>query len=148
MNHMEYDYILCVNNQINEDRRSTGSSKGGTYSRSPQWMNNSYDWDDPKLYASFSFGNAIQSQLNSIGAGFSAQVSDFGKWVVVTVTHSDIITGRSASKTFLVVFKPDGDGIILNSHNRYRTISGYSEAINYIRSVSSNLRSATQTKMG
>ena len=42
------------------------------------------------------------NDLNNWRKGYSAKVTDFGKWVVVEVTHHNVITGRSASKTFLV----------------------------------------------
>lgn len=113
-----------------------------------------YLWyDDPKLYASNAFGRMMLSDLNNWRDGYSAKVSDFGKWVVVEVTHHNYITGRSASKTFLVVFNggpkgtDKGGGMVLSTANKYRTISGYSQATSYIKSASGALESATSQKI-
>jgi hypothetical protein len=83
-----------------------------------------------------------------MGQGYSCQVVDFKKWVVVTVTHSNHVTGKSASKTFLVVFNPNKDGIVLTTHNRYRSISGVEQACSYIRSACTALQSETQNRIG
>ena len=80
--------------------------------------------------------------------GFSAEVVDFKKWVTVRVTHSNHITGKSASKTFLIVFKQKGDGIVLSTHNKYRTISGVDQAASYIRQVCNSLTNETNNKIG
>ena len=113
-----------------------------------------YFWyDDPKLHASNAFGQLMLRDLNNWRQGYSAKVSDFGKWVVVEVTYSDVITGRSASKTFMVVFDggPKGDikggGIVLTTANKYRTISGYAQASSYIKQVSGALESAASQKL-
>ena len=140
-----YDAILYIQKDtiINEvDRKNAshstyGSDTGYTQSRS---------WDDPKLYSAFSFGRLVQNSLNSIGDGFSAETTDFGKWVVVKVNHHNIITGRSASKTFLVVFQQKGDGIVLSTNNKWRTISGAEQAITYIRSASQSLKNSTSQR--
>jgi hypothetical protein len=95
----------------------------------------------------------MASELNNWRSGYSAKVSDFGKWVVVEVTHHDYISGRSASKTFLVVFDggpkgtDKGGGMVLTTANKYRTISGYSQAVSYIKSVAGALESATSQKL-
>lgn len=108
----------------------------------------SADWDDPKLYNHFSFGNLLKTNLDGMGKNFSNKIVDFKKWVTVEVTHHDIITGRSASKTFLIVFKEKGNGIVLSTHNRYRSISGVDQAASYIRAACGSLQSSTQTKIG
>lgn len=105
------------------------------------------NWDDPKLYNAYSFGNSIRNGLNSIGDGFTCKVTDFAKWVVVEVSHHNVVTGRTASKTYLIVFQDNNDGIVLSTANRYRTISGVGQAISYIRSSISSLQSANQTKI-
>lgn len=110
-------------------------------------------YDDPALYASNAFGKMMASELNSWRSGYSAKVSDFGKWVIVEVTNHNHITGRSASKTFLVVFNADvkgadkSTGIVLTTANKYRTISGYGQAVNYIKSISTSLESTTSQKL-
>jgi hypothetical protein len=105
------------------------------------------NWDDPKLYNAYSFGRSIQQGLSSLGDGFSCRVTDFAKWVVVEVSHHNILTGRTASKTFLIVFQQDNSGIVLSTANRYRTISGVSQAISYIRTSMSTLQGSNQSKI-
>ena len=141
----KYDAILCVEPSINETvddrvyaRRGPGVSKGFTaYSNT----------DDPKLYDQFSFGQSLKSQLSNLGSGYYVEVTDFKKWVVVRASHHNHITGKTSSKTFLVVFKHKGDGIVLNTHNRYRTISGLDQAVSYIRSSMNSLTNDTQNRL-
>lgn len=98
-------------------------------------------YQDPRLFASWSFGRQLQSQLSSIGTGYSAEVSDFGRYVSAKVTYSSPPTGKSASKTFLIVFEPDGrTGDIFQTSNHYRTFSGIGQAASYIKSCVSSLR--------
>lgn len=106
------------------------------------------DYVDPKLYASWSFGRQLRSELSNMGNGYSCEVSDFGKEIVVRVTHSDTVTGRSASKTFLVTFTGNkGDAFVKSHNNKWRSISGISQASQYIKSICSSLASSTQQKM-
>ena len=150
----KYDAVLVCNieNNINEDygdeRAYTGAGYGKTTGKVP------YLWyDDPRLFANNAFGKSIQGALNSWKNGYSAKVSDFGKWVVVEVTYHHHVTGRSASKTFLVVFDggPKGTdkagGMILSTANKWRTISGYDQAVSYIKAASGALESATSQKI-
>ena len=144
----KYDAILHLELPINEstiDRRLINKGKTPSDTRG---FSQYYTADDPKLYTSFTFGNAIRQSLNNMGTGYSCQVTDFKKWVVVTVTHSDMITGKSSSKTFLVVFNLDKDGMVLTTHNRYRSISGVDQAISYIKSSCNSLQSDTQNRIG
>lgn len=152
-----YDAILVCNlddmiNNINEgygdDRSYTGAGPGKNAGKVP------YLWyDDPKLYAQNAFGQMMLNDLNNWRKGYSAKVTDFGKWVVVDVTYHNVITGRSASKTFLVVFDggpkgtDKGGGMVLSTANKWRTISGYSQASLYIKAASGALESATQQKL-
>ena len=106
------------------------------------------DYVDPKLYASWSFGKQLRNELNNMGAGFSCEVSDFGKEIVARITHSDTITGRSATKTFLITFTGNkGDAYVKSHSNKWRSISGVSQASQYIRSICSSLIGTTQQKM-
>lgn len=151
----KYDAVLvCDANDIileSGDPRTTHVDPigpGVTKSVGPHWY-----YDDPILYASNAFGKSIAYELNGWRQGYTAKVSDFGKWVIVEVTHHNHITGRSASKTFLIVFNADikgadkNTGIVLTTANKYRTISGYSQATSYIKSVASSLESATSQKL-
>lgn len=149
----KYDAVLVCNiDNINEgygdDRYYSGAGPGREYGKVP------YFWyDDPKLYANNAFGKSIAANLNSWKNGYSAVVTDFGKWVVVEVTYHHHVTGRSASKTFLVVFDggPKGTdkagGMVLSTANKWRTISGYDQAVTYIKSASAALESATSQKL-
>jgi hypothetical protein len=153
----KYDAILVCNvddiiSSINEDygdpRSFTGAGYGKNVGKVP------YLWyDDPRLYASNAFGQMMLNDLNAWKKGYSAKVTDFGKWVVVEVTHHNHVTGRSASKTFLVVFDggpkgtDKGGGMVLTTANKWRTISGYSQASSYIKAASAALESATSAKI-
>lgn len=124
------------------DKRATSAVVG------PTWDKGAYssylDYEDPKLYASWAFGKQILSYLNGMGHGLSAEVADYGRFVSVKVTYSNAPTGRTASKTFLIVFDPDGKtGNIFQTSNRYRTFSGLSQAVSYIKSCTSSLQSKT-----
>lgn len=142
----KYDAILYIDNEelINEDERNIGTKSTDA---SMKGFKVGANWDDPALYNAFSFGQRLRSGLNDMGKGFSCDVTDFKKWVVVKMNHHDIISGRTSSKTFLVVFKHKGDGVILSTHNRYRSISGPDQAISYIRSAASVLQSSNSSKI-
>lgn len=141
----KYDAILCVEKPILEfdERNVTRKIPGASGGFSQYW-----DTEDPKLYNSFSFGNSLKNSLNNIGQGYSAKVTDFKKWVVVDVTYHNHVTGKSSSKTFLIIFKYKGDGIVLSTHNRYRSISGVDQAASYIKSACNSLQSDTQNRVG
>ena len=150
----KYDAILVMdtNAMLNEaygDERSyTGAGPGKNVGKVP------YMWyDDPKLFAQNAFGKMMLNDLTAWKQGYSAKVTDFGKWVVVEVTYMHHVTGRSASKIFLVVFDggpkgtDKGGGMIMSTANKWRTISGYSQAVSYIKSVSTALEAATTQKL-
>lgn len=154
INTNKYDAVLIcnvddfINESFGDERSYTGANVGKNASKVP------YMWyDDPKLYASNAFGQMMLNDLNNWRKGYSAKVTDFGKWVIVDVTYHNVITGRSASKTFLVVFdggpkgNDPGGGMILSTANKWRTISGYSQASSYIKSASGALESATTQKL-
>ena len=155
-NSSKYDAILIydankfINEAVGDERSFTGKNvgPGKNVSTVP------YMWyDDPKLYASNAFGRMMLNDLNNWKQGYSAKVTDFGKWVVVEVTYHHHVTGRSASKTFLVVFDggpkgtDKGGGMVLSTANKWRTISGYGQASSYIKSASGALESATSQKL-
>ena len=126
----EYSRILVYeDSRVHSKTTPKSTDTGFGYSTS-------YLPDNPILYANNNFGKVLKNELSSLGSEFFSEVTDFGKWVDVRVTHHDYRTGKSSSKTYLIVFdKPSqGDGIIVNTSNRYRTISGVSQAASYIRS--------------
>lgn len=154
INTNKYDAVLIcnvddfINESFGDERSYTGANVGKNVGKVP------YMWyDDPKLYASNAFGQMMLNDLNNWRKGYSAKVTDFGKWVIVDVTYHNVITGRSASKTFLVVFdggpkgNDPGGGMVLSTANKWRTISGYSQASSYIKSASGALESATTQKL-
>lgn len=145
MKYEKYDAILCVDQMLNEDdeRMITRKHPVGYNKGFSQYV----DVDDPTLYNTFSFGNSVKQSLNNMGNGFSAKVTDFKKWVVVEVSYHNVITGKSASKTFLIVFKNKGDGMVMSTHNKYRSISGVEQAISYMRSAASMLQNDTQNRL-
>lgn len=150
----KYDAILICNTDdiINEgayDDRSYGSTTIGKNTGKVPYL-----WyDDPKLYAANAFGKMMLNDLNNWKQGYSAKVTDFGKWVVVEVTYHHHVTGRSASKTFLVVFDggpkgtDKGGGMVLSTANKWRTISGYTQASTYIKAASTALEATTSQKI-
>ena len=152
-NMSRYDAILvCDYDQMimeYDDRVYTSTAVDGTdYRRQTSW-----DWDDPKIHAQNGFGRLLQMELNHWKPGYSAKVTDFGKWVTAEVTHHNFITGRSASKTFLVVFNggpkgnDKGGGLVLSTNNKWRSISGVSQASSYIKSACCALENSTSVKL-
>lgn len=155
----KFDAILvCNSDTINEsygDPRGYNDPKGDYSKVVIKSKNTPYAWyDDPKLYAQNAFGRMMAYDLNGWRDGYSAKVTDFYKWVVVEVTYHHHITGRSASKTFLVVFDVDEKngsvktgGYVLSTANKWRSISGYGQAVSYIKSACSALESSTSQKI-
>lgn len=151
----KYDAVLLCNidEMITEAGYGDERSMGRNIANKDAAKSTYFWYDDPRLYASNAFGKMMLNDLNGWRPGYSAKVTDFGKWVVVDVTYHHHVTGRSAAKTFLVVFDggPKGnspsDGMVLTTANKWRTISGYSQAVSYIKSASSSLESSTQQKI-
>lgn len=141
------DTILVVNPAISESAYDERTQVSRSTDASPRFFMGSAQWDDPKLYTDMAFGNQLKNRLSSIGSGFGVEVTDYNKWVTVRLTYHDVVSGISTSKTFLVVFQHKGDGIVLNTANRYRTISGVDQAASYIRSVASVLKSKAEQKI-
>lgn len=144
----KYDAILyleepCINEAIVDTRLATRKVPGD-FGGVSQYFNT----DDPKMHTQYNFGNTLRNQLTSLSNGFSAEVVDFKKWVTVRVTHSNHLTGKSASKTFLIVFQQKGDGVVLSTHNKYRSISGVDQAASYIRNACNALTNETNNKIG
>ena len=146
---MNIDAILYFDqNIISEDGggdiRSTTSVRNHGYNMGPAGMINR---DDPKMYMATNIGRQLQSSLNGIGNGFWAEVSDFGKYVTVTAGCHNTVSGRSATKTFVIVFEKNGIGTIFNSSTKWRTISGVGQAASYIRSMTSAIEGNTSNKI-
>lgn len=147
--HSKYDAILYFNpNYVNESNDDPRVHTKKQVSATSKGYKSNAEWFDPKYYSQFSFANSIRSQLSNMGAGYSCKVTEFGMAVVVEVTHHNTLTGRSASKTFLILFDKQGDGHVMSTHNRYRTISGVGQAVSYIRSSASSLQTSNQSIVG
>lgn len=143
---MKYDSILYVEEPIFEaDNRMAGTTPTNATMQAIKGSN--AFTDDPKMHNAFTFGRIVRSAVSNMGIGWSAEVSDFKKWVVVNVKYFNHDTLRGASKTFLIVFKHKGDGIILSTHNRYRTISGVDQAVSYIKAVCGQIQNSTQNRI-
>lgn len=135
---MKYDTILVIDELINEDDRLYGDAAADyTWKGAPEGQ------PDFKLLDAYSFGKIIRSNLDGLSTGYYNKVIDYGQYVIVTVGYHNIISGRSAEKTMLIVFKNKGNGIILANSNRYRTINGVQQALSYIRSTASTLANQT-----
>lgn len=145
----KYDTILYIdpNTMINEDDLNDRFYTTKTPDSSPKGVTKYTNWDDPKLWSNIAFGRQMQSELNNMGSEFSAEVTDFGKWVVVKINHHNYITGRTSSKSFLVVFQQKGEGIVLSTANKWRSISGYGQAISYIKSAAQVLKNSSSQKI-
>ena len=144
MNYNDYDYILVLDKPVNEaitdPRTFTNRLPSAEYNPNGSYIG----IRDPKLMASWAFGNQLQRELNNIGSGYSCSVFDCGGEVSVTVTHCTPSTGKSASRSFIIVFdSKSGNGTVKSSSTRWRTISGVSQAASYIKSVASSLSSQT-----
>ena len=141
---MKYDAILYIDPLVNEDDRYNARKSPSSADKGPGIY---VDVDDPRMHANNNFGRALQSAVNGFGSNYFAEVTDFGKWVVATVGYHDYIAGHTSKKTFLIVFKDKGDGLVMSSSTKWRSISGVDQAISYIRSVSGSLQSEAQRKL-
>jgi hypothetical protein len=145
----QYDAILHIVPQENVNESERIFAQPGTGPGGISGFNRHFDADDPKMYHYLNFGNVLRQNLANWGNGFSAKITDFKKWVVVDVNYHNHITGKTASKTFLIIFKEKGTGLVLSTHNKYRTISGVDQATSYIKSACNSLQNDTnQNRIG
>lgn len=140
-----YDAILVVDQNLYEsDDRYAARRNASGVDLGPGGVPGR---EDPRMFANNNFGRTLRNALSGMGSNYGVEVTDFGKWVTVRVSASDYITGRTSSKVFLVVFEYKGDGMVLSSSTKWRTISGVDQAISYIRSACSSLASDASRKM-
>lgn len=139
--------LVVIGNSILESTYDDRSNATSSIDANIRGLKGSADWDDPRLYTDMAFGNQLRNRLSSLGNGYGVEVTDYNKWVSVRVTYHDTITGISVSKTFLIIFQNKGNGLIMNTANRYRTISGVDQAVSYIKSVASILQSRASSKV-
>ena len=142
----KYDAILVLDNQINEDVRINKKIQPSGVDHGP---GNYIDIDDPRLYATNNVGRYLQSAFTSLGQGYWGEVSDFGKWFVVTIGHHNHITGRTSTKTFLIVFNHDKKytSVVMSSTTKWRTITDPGQAVSYIKSCAALLANETNRKL-
>ena len=136
-------YIQPENLNESADRRAVNSRPINGVDRGPGGVVN---YDDPKLYMSTNFGRQLQSMLTNSN-NFWAEVSDFGKYVVVTAGYHNTVSGRSATKHFVIAFDPDGVGTVFTSATKWRSISGVGQAASYIKSACNPLESSITNKI-
>lgn len=82
-------------------------------------------------------GNAVRSALSTLGAGYGAQVADFGEVVTVTITYSNAKTGRCSSQSFVILYRgrtAKNMYTVYANAGRWRNCNDYNQAIGFIRS--------------
>lgn len=144
----KYDAILCVTEPVNEkfaDRRMGDTITKGPIN--PGWGSQTgyLDYLTPDVTSAFSFGRNVKRAVES--NDLTVEVADFGPWISVRCTATNPATGRSASKTFLIVFQHKSKGIVMSTSNKWRTIDGYGQAASYIKSACSPLFGACDSVM-
>ena len=88
---MEVDVIFKLDRPLNESRAFgtdtslTGMTDYGPNGRVGIW--------DPKLWTNVEFGRQIARQLNSIGQNYSAEVTDMGHIVIISVKYHNLANG-------------------------------------------------------
>lgn len=131
---MDTTYII-IKQQINEsDGRIQGRSGAtGASDFGPGGQPNRYDW---RLWTASGYGRRLQSYLQG-GNGYSYEVTDMGKYVVVHATFHNLATGKTVSKTFVIAFDNPkiGDGKVFATSTKWRTVSNVDQAANYIKST-------------
>ena len=144
-NFKDYTVLYIQPENLNEgaDRRSINTKMVNGLDQGPNGIVN---YDDPKLYTATNFGRQLQTMLSNSN-NFWAEVSDFGRYVVVTAGYHNTISGRSATKHFVIAFDPDGVGTVFTSATKWRSISGVSQAASYIKSACNPLESSASNKI-
>lgn len=141
----DYTVLYIQPENLNEgaDRRSVNTKMVNGLDRGPNGIVN---YDDPKLYTATNFGRQLQNMLPNSN-NFWAEVSDFGRYVVVTAGYHNTVSGRSATKHFVIAFDPDGVGTVFTSATKWRSISGVGQAASYIKSACNPLESSASNKI-
>ena len=141
----DYTVLYIQPENLNEgaDRRSVNTKMVNGLDRGPNGIVN---YDDPRLYTATNFGRQLQTMLSNSN-NFWAEVSDFGRYVVVTAGYHNTVSGRSATKHFVIAFDPDGVGTVFTSATKWRSISGVSQAASYIKSACNPLESSASNKI-
>lgn len=138
---MNIDTILVLDNQINE-----GTQADSRIGIATDYRSEIYSLDKIAGFGSkFEYGDRLKrSVASSLGRDFNVRVSDFGSDVVVYVEYNNYVTSRSAGLSFLIkILNKSGHGVIKTSTVRYRTINDINQAVSYISSRCSSLKSQT-----
>lgn len=131
---------LIITQPINEadDGRVLGRSGAtGAVDKGPGGQPGRYDW---RLWTGSGYGRRLQSSLSG-GNGYSYEVTDMGKYVVVRGSFHNLGTGKTISKTFVIAFENPkiGDGKVFATSTKWRTVSNVEQAATYIKSTIQSL---------
>lgn len=125
--------ILTGINEAADGRYMGRSNTHGAADQGPGGMINRYDW---RVWSGSGYGKRLQAALGG-GNGYAFEVTDMGQYVSVRATYHNSATGKTVSKTFIIVFDDPkfGDGRIFATSTKWRTISSLDQAASYIRST-------------
>ncbi len=144
---IEAEAVLYISQPINEifDPRTVGKKRPSAALTGPDGgFTSRTDW---RAWSSAGFGQRLQSSLSSLGKGYSAEVTDLGQFVAVRVSYHNAVTGKGVNKTYVVVFDDinKGDGRVMVTSQKWRTISSYDQAASYIISSIRNYSGQTSS---
>ena len=146
---IEAEAVLYISQPINEifDPRTVGKKGPRAASLSGAGPGNQTSMTDWRAWSSAGFGQRLQGSLSSLGKGYSAEVTDFGQFVAVRASYHNTVTGKCVSKTYVVAFEDinKGDGRVMVTSQKWRTISSYDQAASYIISSIRNYSSQTSS---
>lgn len=128
-----------INEATDDPRMSVGPD---SWRMGADMGTDAFDW---RIWQDTSFGRTLTSRLRS--SGLNVSVFDAGKTLSVTAGLEDSATGKTVTKTFIVVFaqpKKKGDlipgyGKIWNSSTKFRTFSNIDQVANYVSSYVKSL---------
>lgn len=131
---MEPVVIQIVQPITEADGRLQGKSgASGAIDYGPGGVINAWDW---RLYSGSGYGKRLQAMLGG-GNGYSYEITDMGQYVSVRGTYHSLATGKTTTKTFIIVFDNPkyGDGKVFATSTKWRTVSNVDQAASYIRST-------------
>ncbi len=139
-------YDPPINEGTDDPRMSVGPD---SWRMGSDMGTDAFDW---RTWQDTSFGRTLTNRLHS--AGINVSVFDAGKTLSVTAGLEDSATGKTVTKTFIVVFaqpKKKGDaipgyGMIWKSSTKFRTFSSIDQVANYVSSYVRSLVSVVKTR--
>lgn len=142
--------FLEIKEDINEAKKlAVGNFPGNTRIQYDATAGFKYNTQAPPAVGPGSpgtLGNAVRSQLSSLGAGYGAQVADFGEAVTVTITYSNAKSGRCASQSFVIIYRGPSAKLTYSVYanaGRYRHCNDFNQAVSFIRSKAGTLPGST-----